>query len=63
LTLPARSERMTALLAASQLRRKRRMQELQGAQEEANPGTTVVRLDLRRKEGQSNAMDRVAVAA
>ena len=63
LTLPARSERMTALLAASQLRRKRRMQELQGAQEEANPGTTVVRLDLRRKEGQSHAVDRVAVAA
>ncbi|CAN5915781.1 translesion DNA synthesis-associated protein ImuA [soil metagenome] len=75
LTLPARSEGMASLLAASQSRRKRRLQELQGTQvqiiqgihqdakEQAKQGATVVRLDLRRKEGQSHAVDRVAVAA
>jgi protein ImuA len=64
LTLPARNERMVALLAASQWRRKRRQQQ------DAVPiapaqGATVVRLDVRsrRREEGAHAMDRLAVAA
>jgi protein ImuA len=59
LTLPARSERMTALLAASQLRRKRRQQQLAGPVE-APQGATVVRIQF---GASSHAMDRIAVAA
>ncbi len=59
-TLPARNARMTALLAASQLRRKARLQQ-QGVTLPATTGATVVRLDLRRKE--AHALDRLAVAA
>jgi len=59
-TLPARNARMTALLAASQLRRKARLQQ-QGVALPATTGATVVRLDLRRKE--AHALDRLAVAA
>ncbi|MDM0057952.1 translesion DNA synthesis-associated protein ImuA [Variovorax fucosicus] len=59
LTLPARNARMTALLAASQLRRKARLQQ-QGVVLPAAPGGIVVRLDLRRKE--RHALDRLAVA-
>ena len=60
LTLPARNARMTALLAASQLRRKARLQQ-QGVALPAPAGATVVRLDLRRRE--AHALDRLAVAA
>ena len=59
-TLPARNARMTALLAASQLRRKARLQQ-QGVALPATTGATVLRLDLRRKE--AHALDRLAVAA
>ena len=76
LALPARSERITALLAASQLRRKRRTQQ-QGEAVEACATATVVRLDLRKGMVQtvqpiqpvrddredSHAVDRAAVAA
>ena len=58
LTLPARNARMTALLAASQLRRKARLQQ-QGVTLPSTTGATVVRLDLRRKD--AHALDRVAV--
>jgi protein ImuA len=64
LTLPARNERMVALLAASQWRRQRRRQQ------DAVPvapaqGATVVRLDVRsrRREEGAHAVDRLAVAA
>ncbi|AMM25974.1 translesion DNA synthesis-associated protein ImuA [Variovorax sp. PAMC 28711] len=60
LTLPARNERLTALLAASQLRRKARGQQQGVAPVES--GSTVVRLDLRRKEA-SHALDRTSMAA
>ena len=60
LTLPARNARMTALLAASQLRRKARLQQ-QGVALPATTGATVVRLDLHRRE--AHALDRLAVAA
>jgi protein ImuA len=61
--LPARNERMTALLAASQLRRKlRRQQEGEGAEPMAVPATaTVVRIDA--WKGGTHALDRLAVAA
>ncbi len=59
LQLPARSERMTALLAASQLRRKLRRQE-EGASH-AGEGATIVRLDLHKARG--HALDRTALAA
>ena len=64
LTLPARSERMVALLAASQRRRQRRQQQ------SALPiapvqDAIVVRLDVRsrRREEGIHAVDRLAVAA
>ncbi len=57
LTLPARSERMTALLAASQWRRRQRLRQA-GV---AGPGAVVARIDTHRKE--SHALDRIAVAA
>ncbi|MET0540884.1 MAG: translesion DNA synthesis-associated protein ImuA [Variovorax sp.] len=60
LTLPARNARMAALLAASQWRRKARLQQ-QGIALPAASGGTVVRLDLRRKD--AHALDRTAVAA
>jgi len=63
--LPARSERMTALLAASQLRRKlRRQQEgelQQGERQREGEGATVVRIDLH--QGRKHALDRTAMAA
>jgi protein ImuA len=63
LTLPARSERMAALLAAGQWRRQRRQQEA-GEARGILPGATVVRLDLRQgEERQAHAVDRLAVAA
>ena len=58
LTLPARSQRMAALLAASQWRRKRRLQEEGAALESA---AVVVRIDARR--AGAHALDRAAVAA
>ncbi|MEP6723445.1 MAG: translesion DNA synthesis-associated protein ImuA [Variovorax sp.] len=60
LTLPARNARMTALLAASQLRRKVRLQQ-QGVAMPAAPGGIVVRLDLRKRG--LHALDRLAMAA
>lgn len=69
LTLPARSERLAALLAASQWRRQRRQQQdavEMAATKAANAtkGATVVRLDLRqRTEEVGHAVDRLAVAA
>ena len=59
LTLPARSERMAALLAASQWRRKRRQQQL-AVPVEAPQGATIVRIQF---GSASHAMDRIAVAA
>ncbi len=61
LTLPARNARLTALLAASQLRRKARLQQPGVAlwPVTVEPGATVVRLDLRRRE--AHALDRSAV--
>lgn len=63
LQLPARSERMTALLAASQLRRKLRRQQEGEAQAtpQGSGSATVVRLDLH--QGKHHAMDRAALAA
>ncbi|MEJ8847665.1 translesion DNA synthesis-associated protein ImuA [Variovorax rhizosphaerae] len=49
LTLPARNGRMTALLAASQMRRKARLQQLGGVAVEA--GATVVSIALGRQRG------------
>ncbi|MGI4777107.1 MAG: translesion DNA synthesis-associated protein ImuA [Janthinobacterium lividum] len=68
LTLPARSERIAALLAASQLRRKHRRQQEGEAIEPATATATVVRLDLRKGAVRDDredfhAVDRVAVAA
>ena len=57
--LPARSGRMTALLAASQLRRKLLRQQ-EGVPQEL-PGATVVRLDFPQRTG--HALDRIAMAA
>jgi len=57
--LPACSERMAALLAASQLRRKLRRQQ-QGVPQ-AIGTATVVRIDLH--QGIRHALDRVALAA
>jgi len=57
--LPARSRRMTALLAASQLRRKLLRQQEGGPQEAQ--GATVVRLDFHQRN--RHALDRIAVAA
>ena len=63
LTLPARSERITALLAASQMRRKRRRQQAGEAVDSGDSRIdTVVRLDLRKRE-EAHAVDRLAVAA
>lgn len=62
LTLPARNERLAALLAASQLRRKARLQQQGVAIGSIESGATVVRLDTRRKEA-THALDRTAVAA
>ncbi|MBO9515285.1 MAG: translesion DNA synthesis-associated protein ImuA [Variovorax sp.] len=58
---PARSERMSALLAAARLRRKMRLQEEAGPVA-ADPATTVVRIDTWKKEGR-HALDRLAVVA
>jgi protein ImuA len=61
LQLPARSERMTAMLAASRLRRKLRRQqegELQAAVPSVVQGATVLRLDLH--PARKHALDRVA---
>jgi len=67
LSLPARSGRMSALLAASQWRRQRsRPQDIGeiAATQDAAKGATVVRLDLRlRREEGRHAVDRLAVAA
>jgi protein ImuA len=60
LQLPARSERMTALLAASQLRRKLRQQQ-EGGLPLKTEGATVLRLALHAEEG--HALDRIALAA
>ncbi|KWT82889.1 hypothetical protein APY03_4751 [Variovorax sp. WDL1] len=60
LQLPARSERMTALLAAGQLRRKLRQQQ-EGALPPKTEGATVVRLDLHPEQG--HALDRIALVA
>ena len=60
LTLPARGERMAALLAASQWRRKRRQQQA-GAPPLPDQTAVVVRIDARR--GESHALDRIAMAA
>ena len=57
--LPARSRRMTALLAASQLRRKLLRQQEGVAQ--PGEGATVVRLDI--FSGKRHALDRIALAA
>ena len=64
LTLPARSERMVALLAASQWRRQRRQQQ-NAPQTLPVQGATIVRLDVRsrRREEVAHAVDRLAVAA
>lgn len=59
LQLPARNQRMTALLAAGQLRRKLRQQE--GGLPPKTEGATVVRLDLPTEQG--HALDRIALAA
>jgi protein ImuA len=60
--LPARNERMTALLAAARLRRKLRLQQ-QGTAlvGEAASSATVVRIDA--WKGGPNALDRIAVVA
>jgi protein ImuA len=58
--LPARSERMAALLAASQLRRKLRRQQ-EGVLQPMAEGATVVRLGLHQEKG--HALDRIALAA
>jgi protein ImuA len=62
--LPACSERMAALLAASQLRRKLRRQQ-EGVPHEIDSETTatatVVRIDLH--QGKRHALDRTALAA
>jgi protein ImuA len=60
LQLPARSERMTALLAASQLRRKLRRQQ-EGGLPPRTEGATVLRLGLHAEQG--HALDRIALAA
>lgn len=57
LTLPARSERMAALLAASQWRRRQRLLQAGGV----TPGGVVVRIDARRKG--AHALDRPGMAA
>ena len=59
--LPARGERMTALLAASQLRRKLRQQQQGGVLQQMAEGATVVRLGLHQEKG--HALDRIALAA
>ena len=59
LQLPARSERMTALLAASQLRRKLRQQQ-EGRLPPRTESATVLRLGL---QEQGHALDRIALAA
>ena len=56
----ARGERMAALLAASQLRRKLRQQQ-QGGPAPRTEGATVIRLDLFPEQG--HALDRTALAA
>ncbi|MBT2325685.1 translesion DNA synthesis-associated protein ImuA [Variovorax paradoxus] len=58
--LPARSERMTALLAAAQLRRKLRRQQEGGLQQPVE-SATVLRLGLHQEKG--HALDRIALAA
>jgi protein ImuA len=66
LRLPARNERMGALMAASQWRRKRRQQQEDDVVRIApDQGATVVRLDRRsrRREEGAHAVDRLAVAA
>ena len=59
--LPARSQRMTALLAAGQLRRKARRLQEGNAPSPALAPATVVRIDA--WKGGLRALDRVAVAA
>jgi len=59
LQLPARSERMTALLAASQFRRKLRQQQ-EGGPPPGTEDATVLRLGL---QEQGHALDRIALAA
>jgi protein ImuA len=60
--LPARSERMAALLAASQLRRKLRRQEEGTAQLPTSEGATVVRLELHQDKRHA-PLDSLALAA
>ncbi|MDR6539505.1 hypothetical protein [Variovorax soli] len=60
LQLPARSERMTALLAAGQLRRKLRQQQ-EGGLPSRTEGASVLRLGLHPEQG--HALDRIALAA
>lgn len=52
-TLPARSERMAALLAAARLRRRERRQAWRATEPEAMAGATLVRLDERRSSRPS----------
>jgi protein ImuA len=63
--LPARSQRMSMLLAASQLRRKARRQEEGSAPPPALASATVVRIDAWKGGNRDTAiaMDRTAVAA
>lgn len=69
LTLPARSERIAMLLAASQLQRQRRQPQpvsspsKRPGEVRALQGARVVRLDLHQRGGKANAVDRVALAA
>jgi protein ImuA len=60
--LPARNERIAALLAAARLRRKLRLQQLGTVPSgEAATSATVVRIDA--WKGGANALDRIAVVA
>jgi protein ImuA len=60
--LPARNERMTALLAAARLRRKLRLQQLGTVPAgESATSATVVRIDA--WKGGPDALDRLAVVA
>ena len=65
-TLPARGERMAALLAAARLRRKLRAQQQGSAIEPVLPPpseSNVVRIDAWKKAGGAHALDRLAVVA
>lgn len=66
-TLPARGERMAALLAAARLRRKLRAQQQGSAIEPVLPQppveTNIVRIDAWKKAGGAHALDRLEVVA